>query len=196
MASKEKRGGNLKSIIVAVFLVALVLFYFNHLSNNSANRRTEAQKTEIEKLSEYDMVYDYPNTPRDLAKLHSRYMKLFYGQKLSDQELERLHESVRNLYCQELLAMNPQKNSLDKLKSDIKEMRDAGYSYQLCELPEASQITTYTHDGKEFANVEVRITMNTSDGKGYLYQEYIMVKENDQWKIYGWGESKRQGQAE
>lgn len=196
MAKKKETGGNAKSILVAIFLVGLLLFYFNHLSNNTANRRTAAQKSEIEQLSEYDYVREYPKTPRDVVKLHNRYLKLFYGQSLKDDELEVLNNNIRRLYCKDLLFMNPEESSLGSLKADIKNMKEEKISYKLCELPEGSQVTTYSKDGKEYANLEVQITLNTKDQRGYLYVEYVLIKENDQWKIYGWGQSKRQGQTE
>ncbi len=178
-----------KSIIIAVFFVVLILAYFNHLSNKTAAQRSDAQKTEIENLIDYDMGENYPNTPRDLAKLHNRYFKLFYGQSLSDDELEALNKKVRHLYCHDLLVQNPEAESLTKLKQDIAEVNEAGYVYKLCELPVASQVETFTRDGKEMASLEVRIRISTPDKVGYIYRQYLMVKEDDCWKIYGWGES-------
>lgn len=178
-----------KGVIVAVFFVVLILSYFNHLSNKSAARRSDAQKTEIESLMDYDMDAEYPNTPRDLAKLHNRYFKQFYGQSLSDEELSALNKKIRNLYCRELLIANPEGDSLDNLKEDIARVKEAGYTYKLCELPEASQVERYTKDGREMASLEVRITVNTSEMMGYIYRQYVMVMEDGQWKIYGWGES-------
>lgn len=189
MTKKTQKGTTIKSIIVAVFFVCLILFYFNHLSHRSASRRTDTQKEEIQILKEYDMEAEYPNTPRDLAKLHNRYFKQFYGQSLSDEELSELNKKVRMLYCYDLLVANPEANSVNNLKSDINAMKEAGYTYKLCELPEASQVEYFTRDGKEMASLEVRITINTKETMGYVYRQYIMVKEDDRWKIYGWGES-------
>ena len=111
MAKSSHKSTTIKSVILAVFFVALILFYFNYLSNKSSTRQNTTQKEELQKLLEYDMTLDYPNTPRDVAKLHNRYFKLFYGQSLSDEVLEKLNEKVRNLYCSELLAINPKDES-------------------------------------------------------------------------------------
>lgn len=189
MANKTQKSITVKSIIVAVFFVVLVLSYFNHLSNKSATRRSDAQKTEIQTLMDYDMEMEYPNTPRDVAKLHNRYFKLFYGQSLSDEELSSLNKKVRMLYCHDLLVANPEADSLLKLKNDIEAVKEAGYTYKLCELPEASQVETFTKDGSEMASLEVRITVNTKETMGYIYRQYLMIKEDGCWKIYGWGES-------
>lgn len=195
MANKTQKSITVKSIIVAVFFVVLVLSYFNHLSNKSATRRSDAQKTEIQTLMDYDMEMEYPNTPRDVAKLHNRYFKLFYGQSLSDEELSSLNKKVRMLYCHDLLVANPEADSLLKLKNDIEAVKEAGYTYKLCELPEASQVETFTKDGSEMASLEVRITVNTKETMGYIYRQYLMVKEDGCWKIYGWGESQMSNES-
>lgn len=88
MAKNKKKEVTIKGIIIAALLVVLVLWYFNHLSNRSSIQRSTSQKTEVEALMEYDMAAEYPKTPRDVAKLHNRYFKVFYGQKLADDELD------------------------------------------------------------------------------------------------------------
>lgn len=185
-SQKTKKQVTIKGTIVAVLLVLLALWYFNHLGNRSSIKRNEAQKTEIQTLMEYDMTLDYPKTPRDVAKLHNRYFKVFYGQELTDEELDAMNKKVRQLYCMDLLVQNPESGSLENLKNDIQELEELGYTYKMYELPEASQIQTFTRDGKEMASMEVCITINTGDALSYLYRQYVMVKENDQWKIYGW----------
>lgn len=186
---KNKKGSNIKGIIIAVFLVAVVLLYFNYLSNRSSKRRTKQEASELEQLMNYDMSLDYPNTPRDLAKLHNRYFKAFYGQKLSDDELKILNEKVRNLYCSDLLMINGENTSLDNLKKNIEDVRKEGYVYKRCILPEASQVQPFTRDGREMAMLEVTVVVDVGKDVGYRYVQYIMVKEEGVWKIYGWGDA-------
>ena len=118
MAKNKKKEVTIKGIIIAVLLVVLVLWYFNHLSNRSSIRRSTSQKTEVEALMEYDMAAEYPKTPRDVAKLHNRYFKAFYGQKLADDEMDAMNKKVRQLYCTDLLVANPESDSLANLQKD------------------------------------------------------------------------------
>ena len=169
MAKNKKKEVTIKGIIIAVLLVVLVLWYFNHLSNRSSIQRSTSQKTEVEALMEYDMAAEYPKTPRD--------------------EVVSMNKKVRQLYCMDLLVANPESDSLANLQKDIEAVKEQGYTYKMCELPEASQVQYFTKDGKDMASLEVCITINTGDNLGYFYRQYAMVKENDQWKIYGWTES-------
>jgi hypothetical protein len=100
-----------------------------------------------------------------------------------------MNKKVRQLYCTDLLVANPESDSLANLQKDIEAVKEQGYTYKMCELPEASQVQYFTKDGKDMALLEVCITINTGDNLGYFYRQYAMVKENDQWKIYGWTES-------
>lgn len=191
MKKKKHLEFNIKSIIIAVLLVALVLFYVNHLSNKSAERRSTKQADELTQLEEYNMSLDYPNTPRDVVKLHNRYLMVFYTYDLKDEELMLLNDKVRSLYCSELLSVNPLENSLPALKRDIEKTKEAGYTYKSYLLPEASQVVYFTKDGKDMATLDVTITVDVSkDTRGEMTIQYFLIKENEQWKIYGWGGSK------
>lgn len=187
---KEKKKSIIKTIFLAVFFDVIFLVYFNSLGNKSSIPRSDKQKTEIEQLCSYDMVEDYPKTPRDVVKLHSRYFKAFYGEKLSDDEIYALNQQVRCLYSKELIGLNEENINLQSLKNSISMMEEKGYKYKSYELPEASQIKTYTRDGIYMATLEVKITVDMEDSIGYLYMQYVLVKEDDRWKIQAWGESR------
>lgn len=187
---KKKENSSLKNLILAFFFVGIILVYFNHLSNNASRKRTISEKTDIETLVEYDMQGNYPKTPRDVVKLHCRYMKLFYSKKLEDIEIKELNSKVIGLYSSELMRINTEETIYADLKANIKDMKKEGYVYLMYTLPEISQIKTYTKDGKNMATMEVEIALDTKEQKGYMYIQYVLVKENEQWKILAWGESK------
>lgn len=187
--AKQKSGISIKSVIVVIFLIAIVLFYFNYLSNRSSKQKTQREIDELTALSEYDMITEYPKTPRDVVKMHCRFFKVFYGQDLTDDDLYILNQQIRHLYSTELLSYNSEPDMLKSLKTSIKNMQSEEYEYKSFILPEASQVKTYTQNGREMATMEVEITIDTKDSAGYLYLQYVLVKENEQWKILAWGES-------
>lgn len=193
MKKKKRFQYNFKSIIIAMLLVALVLFYVNYLSDRSTKRRLDKKSDELQLLKEYNMGLDYPNTPRDVVKLHNRYLKVFYTYDLNDEELLALNDKVRCLYCSELLTINPIEDALASLKKDIGKVKEAGYQYKSYSLPEASQIIYFTKDGKDMATLDVTILVDVSkDTRGEMTIQYILVKENEVWKLYGWGGAKDQ----
>ncbi|MBQ9609258.1 MAG: hypothetical protein IJV15_07445 [Lachnospiraceae bacterium] len=191
MKKKKNKNSNLdnfKFVFVAILLVTVVLIYFNHVGNLSSEKKKAANKTELEELVSYDMYGNYPKTPRDVVKLHCRYFKMLYGDKgITDDDLVLLNQQIRNLYASELLLINGENDNLVSLKRNIEKMKEDGYTYQVYELPEASQVKYYTKDGKDMAALEITLTINTSDGKAYMYVLYVLKKEDDKWKIYAWG---------
>ena len=186
---KEKKASTLKTVVIAIFFVVIILVYFNSLSNDSSKKRTEKVKTELEQLSTYDMVNDYPKTARDVVKMHCRFFKMFYGETLTDDELYTMNQQIRYLYSEDLIDFNDETNNLTNLKKSIEKMKNEEYTYKSYVLPEASQIQYYTQNGVEMASMEVRVTVDMEDSIGYVYVQYVLVKENDQWKIQAWGES-------
>ena len=187
MKKKKRSLENFKFIIVAVILVTAVLVYFNHLGNNSSKRKEKVTKSEMQELETYDFISNYPKTPRDVVKMHCRFFKLFYGEGVSDEDLVVLNQQLRYLYSQELIQLNSENDNLVNLKKNISRMKEEGYNYLVYELPEASQVKYYTSEGREMAALEITLTLDTSDSKAYMYVVYVLVKENDNWKIYAWG---------
>ena len=194
---KNKKNNNsiIKKITLAVFFVSIIMIYINHVgSKNKTAKKTEPNQTELEQLLSFDALKDYPKTARDVVKLHCRYSKLLYGSKLSEEEMATLCWGMRKLYSSELLFYNPDNTAIDALKKDIEAMEEEGYSYKAYALPEVSQIKYYTQNGVEMASMEVTITLGAKKEAGYYYQQYVLVKENNLWKILAWGESKLAGE--
>lgn len=188
MAGKKSgKSSGLKTVILAIFFVVIFLVFFNSLSDRAGKERTKETASEIELLMNYDMYDNYPRTPRDVAKLHNRYFEVLYGKGVTDDELVVMNQKIRSLYSSELLMYNDENTNLNMLKDNIGAVEEAGYEYRSYELPEASQVEYYTQNGVEMATLEVKIVFNVEDGMEYMYVKYVMLEENDQWKIHVWG---------
>jgi hypothetical protein len=185
----KKNNSIIKTVTIVVFFVALILIFFNIVSRRNASSKYKASKNELEDLLTYDIEGSYPNSARDVVKLHCRYSKLLYGTELDDDELSKISDKMRLLYSSALLSYNPSEDALQAMKDNIAKMEEEGYTYKAYTLPEDSQINYYTQNGLEMASMVVTITMGTSEDPGYYYREYTLVKENSKWKIYGWGEA-------
>lgn len=187
---KKSKGSTIKSIIVAIFLVALVLFYFNYLNNRSTKEKDKRKTDEIEELCDYNLDEDYPKTARDVLKLHNRYFNAFYSKDLEDEQIQKMNANTRKLYAAELCSYNTEDDMYLRLKSNIEEMDEKDCKYKSFVLPEASQIEYYTRNGDEMATAEVEISVSVDGDVGSIFMQYVLIKENDQWKILAWGESK------
>lgn len=197
MAKKsEDKNSIIKTIVVAVFFAVIVLLYFYSLNHRSATRKNNINKSEFQELVEYNMKDDYPKTPREVVKLHCRYYKLIYTSKLKDEDLGLMNSQMRKLYATDLLMYNSESAALSLLKADIEKVEKEDYEYRAYALPEPSQVKSYKQNGKDMATMEVTVTVGEQKHAAYVYQQYVLVKENDQWKILGWGQSKMSDQTQ
>lgn len=188
MAGKDNSKSSwLKTVIVALVFVTIFFVFFKGLNERGEERRTKETAEEIEFLMGYDIFGNYPKTPRDVAKLHNRYFKILYGKAVTEEELVAMNQKIRGLYSSQLLQHNEVNANLNQLRDNIAAVNEAGYEYRSYELPEASQIIYYTQEGVEMATLEVKIVFNVENGMEYMYVKYVMIKENDQWKIHVWG---------
>lgn len=185
----KKNNSIIKTVTVVVFFAALILIFFNIVSRRNASTKDKANKTEIEELTSLDIEENYPNSARDVVKLHCRYSKLIYGNEIDDETLGVISDKMRELYSTALLSFNPEDTAVQSMKDNIAKMKEEGYTYKAYTLPEDSQISYYTQNGVDMASMQVTITMGTKEDTGYYYRQYILVKENSRWKIYGWGEA-------
>lgn len=185
---KKKVKLNTKSMLIAAFFIAIILLFYNHITNNSSANKESKEKGEIELLCEYDMQEDYPKTAREVVKLHNRFFQVFYGQEVDDDELEVLNQQVRSLYSEELLSYNSENANLMRLKESIAAMKDKKITYKSFEIAEASQIKKYKQNGVDMASMEVTITVGKGNSIGYLYVQYVLVCEDDCWKIHAWAD--------
>ena len=184
---KHSKLSDLKTVVLVIFFIVIFLVFFDSLSDRAGRRRTKETATEIELLMNYDLYGNYPNTPRDVAKLHNRYFEVLYGKGVTDDELVVMNQKIRGLYSSELLMYNDENTNLNKLKDNVEAVKEAGYEFRSYELPEASQVEYYTQNDVEMATLEVKIVFNVKSGMEYMYIKYVMVKENNQWKIHVWG---------
>ncbi len=178
---------NPKTLIIGLLLLGLIGFYAGSLGKRTNKIKDSADKETIQELAEYDMNKKYPVTVGDVLKLHNRYMEAYYSLDIDDDDLTDMNKNVRHLYSAELLSYNSENDMLISLKKDIEVKKSEDYVMKGYDMPSASDIAFYTQDGKELATAIVKQTWSLDGEVGYLPVQYVLIKENGQWKIYAWG---------
>lgn len=172
--------------LISIAAVILVLVYVNQ-SKQSENLREASQKklSEMEKILEMDFNKEYPNTPREVAKLHGDMTRLLYSGG-EDDEIKELAIKIRELYDDELLAINSEEKYLADLYSDIALWHQLGREIKYNIVVNEDKEEFYTVDGKEYANAFVSFTISEK-GQTSEIRRYTMRKDKDnKWKILGW----------
>lgn len=182
---KKRSVKGFTTIVLLVMIIGLA--YFTYLNNTANNRQEISERTETEKLLNYDFENDYPKTVRETVKLHCRYLKSAYNNAFTEEELFIVNQNTRQLFDEELLQNNAEDKQLQGLKDEIQVYEDNKQKFASYSLAEASQVKYNTENGKEYAKIKVTIGINTGSGVLSEDEEYILRKDKDgRWKILGW----------
>lgn len=195
-SGREKRGKEsvkehtLRFIVILILAAVVILGVYLHLTNRSKNSAQQAEEnmTETETLKNYDLTNQYPKQVRDVVKLYCRYMKCMYNENLSEEELEILNTQVRELYSEALLAENNETVQFSELLKDVESFHAAGKIFIGYTVEVEEDVQYSSLNGTEYAIVDVTCNIKERGSTNTLQIEYLLVKENDQWKIVGWQE--------
>lgn len=187
--SKKLQPSQIIRFAVIIVLVALiVLGIYIHITNKSKNSAQQAEKnmTEATVLMQLDLENQYPKTVRDVVKLHCRILKCIYNEELQEKDLKILNDQIRQLLAEELLEENEESEQFAELLNEIGNFQSAGKRFISYAIDAEENVEYKEVNGVEYAIVYV--TCNIKEGKttDALQEEYLLVKEDGQWKILGW----------
>lgn len=180
-----QRNKNPKNVIVFIVLIGIIFSLYFYLNNNKQEDAVKT-KTEAEKLLEKDLTNDYPATPTSVVKLSNRISKCLYNDKLNNEQVNELIVMIRKLYSKELLENNPEEKYNKTFKSDIADYQDKKKSIMTYRVDGNNQVDNWEKDGVEYASLNTVYSVAEKKDHYKIYQNFILNKENSQWKIVGW----------
>ena len=137
---------NAKIIIIAIACVCLICGGYFLFSQN--NETKEENLTEVEKVLVKDLKRDYPKTPREVVKFYNRIVQCYYGEKLSDKEIEDMADQMLCLLDEDLLAVNPRDQYHKSVMNDIQEYNSKNKRIVNTDVCDSNDVT-YVDDVKE-----------------------------------------------
>lgn len=187
---ESPKAHTIRFVIILTLSAVVVLGIYLHLTNQSKNsdRQAEENRTETEVLKQYDFNSQYPKQARDIVKLHCRYLKCMYNESLGEEELAILNSQTRELYSEELLTENVETEQFSGLLKDVGDFHSAGKIFIGYTVGPEEEVQYSTMEGVEYAVVNVTCNIKEGSGTSTIQEEYLLKKEDDQWKIVGWQE--------
>ena len=188
---KSKQKTTMTIVVMLAIVIAVAIGFWQVMEG----KRTEEQdqqllksnNEEVNALLKKDFESNYPSTAREVLKVYSRINVCIYNQDLSKKEITALTEKMRNLFDEELLAVNPLDEQLEDLNTEIKEYKDTKKSISNYVIDKDSTIAEKEMDGKEYANVNVSYLIKEGDGYAKTYEQFLLRKDTQgRWKIVGW----------
>lgn len=172
-------------LIFTVMMIIILVAYF-YLRDNKDSESMKLPNTEASRLLVKDVEIDYPATPTSVVKLYSRIIKTLYNDKWKNEEVDGLIQMLRLLYSEELLSKNEQEKYNTTIKSDIAEYNDKQKEIINYRVDGKSQVVTWKKDGVDYASLNVMYSMREKKDSFKIYENFILIKEKDKWKIVGW----------
>lgn len=185
MGKARKRTTSTIITMVIVAIVILMLYYYFTNRTEPFDEASVDQLSEVELLINRDLQENYPETPREVVKLHSSILKVLYTD-LKDEDVKALSLKMRGLYDQELLENNPEVDYLKNMYSEISEWKSknrriTNYILVKKELEQKSEI-----DGREYADIYVSYTIQEKGKFSEVWRFLLRLSEDEKWKILGW----------
>lgn len=186
---KKKKFSLGGTIFFMVCCAAVIVGIYLAISRGKSETTEEIDITETEAgiLLNKDLFTDYPATPREVLKLYCRITKCLYNDELEPKTVEKLAKKIRELYSEELLAVNPETEMLGLLLGEIAKYREKKmtiYSYAIDSGINAKTITTSAGETKIF---NMYFTLRSGGTMERAYEEFSLIKDSaGRWRIAGW----------
>lgn len=188
MEKKESKGGIIRFIILIVLAVLIVGAVYIRLTNRTpdSTQKADADMNEIQILKLYDLEKQYPKTARDVAKLHCRFLKTIYNEELEKEEMQELNAQVRKLFAEDLLKVNPEEEQFEALMEDVNKFHADGRVYISYEADSEDKVVYNSADGNAYATFYVTYKVRENNKLQTIQEQYLLIKEGEEWKIQGW----------
>ncbi|MCR5428571.1 MAG: hypothetical protein K6F16_06230 [Lachnospiraceae bacterium] len=185
---KSSLGATIVGILFgAVFIVGIYLTVTRGRQQNAIE--ADAEVSEANTLISRDLEKDYPATVREVMKYYCRITKCLYSDGVSEVQLTELTDKLRELYSDDLLAVNDRTEMIGLIKTEIKNYEKAGSKIQSYNVAESGEIKYYRNETPQRAIINIYFTIKQEKDNSFdrAYEEFILVQDaKDRWKIMGW----------
>lgn len=185
-----KAFAKLKKPIIITLLVALAVSYYVYLTHRKVdNSEKMASESVQSELLSRDMNKNYPSDYYDVVDYFTSMQKVCYKEDISDDEIVGFVQHMRAMLDDELLSKNGNdyQSYLTRFKDEIEAYKSKEQYINEYQMQRRRDITQYTMDSKNYAEVSVKYYIRTGSKLTVMYQKYTLRKGTDsKWKILFW----------
>ena len=185
-----KAFAKLKKPIIITLLVALAVSYYVYLTHRKVdNSEKMASESVQSELLSRDMNKNYPSDYYDVVDYFTSIQKVCYKEDISDDEIVGFVQHMRAMLDDELLSKNGNdyQSYLTRFKDEIEAYKSKEQYINEYQMQRRRDITQYTMDSRNYAEVSVKYYVRTGSKLTVMYQKYTLRKGTDsKWKILFW----------
>lgn len=191
----KKMAKNIRTFafITCLVVIAVIFIFYRHKQEGPADSGSGAAST-ADKLIQKDLELGYPATPTEVLKLLGRINQCMYNTGVSDEQFDQLLNQIRALYSTSLLEQNPLEEHRKNITAEIEEFQSAKRKIVNYTVEKSGSVDYRTIDGQSCAYVQTAYFMNEKGKYSKSYQDYVLVQEEDKWKILSFKKNEKANQ--
>lgn len=177
---------NLKRIVIAVIMAALIGGYYYYLtSRDTRTAEDDVEVTQLQKVLSKQLDVAYPPTPREVVKFYNRIIECAYGSEYNQDQFGQLMAQARMLMDEELLQNNPQEDYKNRFQEEVALYKEHKRTILNTTICDSDEVTFDEIKGRKCAFVLATYFMKDgSDDFLRTYQKYLLRQDDSgNWKI-------------
>lgn len=178
-----------RTFIVLIVMAAFcfLAYFYVQTKDGTETSKTVKEESELSKLLNRDMDTNYPETPKEVVKLYSRFLVQFYNENLTEEELDILAQKSQKLMDTELLEKNPYDRYIQNLKEDIEKNDSEGRTISNYIVGNSYEVEYKTFQERYYAKLKCVYYCKSKSGTEKTLQEYTLRKDDKgRWKLLFW----------
>lgn len=188
--ARSKKNLLIFLIFLCIAVAGALAIYYRFMVRQQKKAATNTATTELERLIAKDLELGYPETPAEVMKLWGRLNLCIYNTEgVEDTEYESLLKQLRVLYSKDLLEQNEEGAHIAKLKEEVAEFQDEKKKMSNFTTDTGMSVKYKTIHDRDCAYARVSFFVNQKGKYVKTYVYFILVKEDDKWKILGFKEA-------
>ena len=193
--SAKKMAKNISTFvfITCLVVIAIIFVFYKHKKDGPADSGSASTST-VDKLIQKDLELGYPATPTEVLKFLGRITQCLYNTGGSDEQFDQLLNQIRALYSTSLLEQNPLEEHRKNITAEIEEFQSAKRKIVNYTVEKSGSVDYRTIDGQSCAYVQTAYFMNEKGNYSKSYQDYVLVQEDEKWKILSFKKNEKANQ--
>ena len=185
----QKKSSVIKSITFVLLLAIVLVVIFAFLTNRGDDEKVTNSgfMTPVQEVLNRNLKTNYPGTPKEVLKLYSEITRCFYSEKYTEEELAELAKKSRDLFDDELRALQTDDEYLAALKKEIDDYKENSKTISSFSVSNSTDVKFYYYDGYDWAQLYCIYSVRVATSIQPVQERFLMRRDaDDHWKIVGW----------
>ena len=186
---KNKTRTTIITVVTMIILVAAIIiaFIFVQKRLDSEGNVKGSDDSDVEELIKVDFENDYPPTAHEVLRYYSRFLKCYYNEKLSDEQVELLAEKNHQLFDEEVIKVNPLPQYINNLKNEIEQYKKNKITMVNWNVQNAADAKKEKKGDNNIINLKASFFLKSGKNYTKTYEVFHLREDSDgNWKILSW----------